>query len=523
MKTLDHVRRVALLMLGALVLLGWLATRTEVFYADGLRYIRQAKMLDQGAWNRGLFQAVDHPVYPLAITAGHRLLGGNQPVDWQWAAQFAAVVAGVLVIIPIYLIAIELIGPSAAWLPCFLIYAMPLHVHVMADTLSESWYLLFWSLAVWTTLRFVKTARLAWLAPVIGFSVLAYLTRPEGLIVPVSLLATLGVFWLRPHLEFPRFARYAAIAVLFLGPILAAGPFIIAKGGISTKPSLKRVLSLTSRAPAMAIERERPGDPDQPRYMALLLATKAMMRSVQGAATLPILVLAPIGIAVSRPTNERRRAWMLVAIMVTLSLLSMIRLHETSGYCTPRHAMMVGWLAIIAGAAGIGPAGNFLGKLIVRIAAGRAWAGRLSSLLQPAFLAGCLFTWLPATTAPMDRCFIGYRQAGEWLAAQAGPNEAVIDPKGFSLFYAGRTGYTFATLGEGLNDRRVRWLVTHDAHLNGPWDYSKLVRGLSGDRRPMRTFPETAERGIARVYVYDLTQPLDRTAAQVGDSTQTLH
>ena len=56
-------------MTAASVLLGWLVARTEVFYADGIRYINQAKVIDQGAWERGLFRSVDHPVYPLAIVA----------------------------------------------------------------------------------------------------------------------------------------------------------------------------------------------------------------------------------------------------------------------------------------------------------------------------------------------------------------------------------------------------------------------------------------------------------------------
>ena len=42
-----------------------------------------------------------------------------------------------------------------------------------------------------------------------------------------------------------------------------AGPFMIMKGGISTKPSILRILGLGRAAPAMAVERERPLDPEQ--------------------------------------------------------------------------------------------------------------------------------------------------------------------------------------------------------------------------------------------------------------------
>ena len=199
-------------MIAASVLLGWLVARTEVFFADGMRYISQAKVIDQGAWERGLFRSVDHPVYPVAIVAAHRLLGGHEPNDWQRAAQLAAVAAGVLAVIPIYLVAIELIGAANAWLACLLIYMIPINSHVMADAMSESAFLLFGCFGLWSTLKFLRTARLTWLPLVIIFSLLAYLTRPEGLVVPVSLLATLVLLKIRPSLEFPKWSSRWAFA-----------------------------------------------------------------------------------------------------------------------------------------------------------------------------------------------------------------------------------------------------------------------------------------------------------------------
>jgi len=249
--------------------------------------------------------------------------------------------------------------------------------------------------------------------------------------------------------------------------------------------------------------------------MTLVLATKAMLRAVVGATTLPMIVLVPIGIAVNRSSAADRRSWLLVATMLGLSALAMIRLHETCGYCTPRHAMMVGWILITAGAAGLDRAVRSLGPMVMRLVGDRGSSPRVEAVIKTALVGGCLGVWGPATIAPLDRAFIGYRQAGEWLASLAVPGEGVIDLKGFSLYYAGKTGYTFATLDEGHQDPRVRWIVTHDAHLNGPWDYSKILRSLVQQRRPIRTFPEMPERGIARVYVFDRSQAGDATAGRL--------
>ena len=143
-------------MLAAGLLLGWLAVHTEIFYTDGLRYITQARTIDRGSLAKGLVHSVDQPIYPTAIVAVHRLIGGDRPHDWQRAAQIAAVVAGVLVAVPLYLIALELFGASHAWISCVFIYLVPFNGHVLADVLSESTFLLFWSIGVWSSLKLVR-------------------------------------------------------------------------------------------------------------------------------------------------------------------------------------------------------------------------------------------------------------------------------------------------------------------------------------------------------------------------------
>ena len=72
-------------------------------------------------------------------------------------------------------------------------FAVPLTGHVFADALSESTFLLFWTWGYWTALRFLREGRFVWLPPTIGLAVLAYLSRPEGLLLLLALAATLGI------------------------------------------------------------------------------------------------------------------------------------------------------------------------------------------------------------------------------------------------------------------------------------------------------------------------------------------
>ena len=66
------------------------------------------------------FRGIDHPLHPLLIVAAHHLVGGEGPGSWQRAALVLCFTCGVLLVIPIYLLALELFGgrdgvARAAW------------------------------------------------------------------------------------------------------------------------------------------------------------------------------------------------------------------------------------------------------------------------------------------------------------------------------------------------------------------------------------------------------------------------
>ena len=87
-------------------------------------------------------RAVDHPAYPLAVAAAHRVRGGNGPTAWQTAAQVASTMVGGLLVVPLYLFALELHGTATAWLACVLSFLVPLTGHVLVDVLSEGSFFL---------------------------------------------------------------------------------------------------------------------------------------------------------------------------------------------------------------------------------------------------------------------------------------------------------------------------------------------------------------------------------------------
>ena len=283
-----HLTRVVALMVAVGGWLAWKSDHASIVFADSLRYINQAKQIDGGDAVHALFHAIDHPAYPLAIAAAHRMIGGITPEAWQVAGQTASVVAAVLLVVPLYLVAFEMFGGAVAALAVILSFLVPISGQVMADALSESWFLLFFTFGVWAAIRFLKQGAFAWLPCTVGFSALAYWVRPEALLLPAALVATLAVIPLMKltRLHWPRW--WAAVGFLVIGPALLIAPIVASKGGISTKPAVGRVLGTVSRSAPSAVERQRPLKPDQTTRETYILATRAMAMAVRDSVTVPL-------------------------------------------------------------------------------------------------------------------------------------------------------------------------------------------------------------------------------------------
>jgi hypothetical protein len=495
-------------MSGVSVLLVWLASGTEVMFADGLRYVAQAQKIERGSWSEAVAHAVDHPVYPLAVAAVHGVWGENSPIAWQSAAQAASTIAGVLLVVPVYLFGLELFGAQTAWLACLLTFLVPLTGHVLADVLAEGTFLLFWMTGCWSALRFLRAGRQSWLIATVAFAGLAYMTRPEGLLLPVALAASLILMVCRPSLGFSWATWRRSILVLVAGPLLIAGPYVAIKGGIGTKPAVARLLGLSARSHTMAVERERPLDPNQSTLTTYVIAVRAVLRAVQGAVPSPLLVLAIIGLCAGNGNADRGRKRLFLSLILIGWLAALVRLHATGGYCTPRHAMIFSFPVIAAAAHGLHYlVGLSTIRILPRAVDNRAMLG--GTLIGCCLVAMVVF-YGHALIAPINSGFRGYRQAGEWLGAHTPRDARVLDVKGWASFYGGRAGYTFEDIAQAQHDPALGWVVVHDALLVGPWSYCETLRRLVGNRSPIKTFPEKRLPGTARVQVFELSGMLVR-------------
>jgi Dolichyl-phosphate-mannose-protein mannosyltransferase len=507
---IQHGVRIGLLMAGVAGLFVWSSHHFEVSFADGLRYIRQAEQIDQGKLTDGLLRSVDHPIHPLAIVVAHRVIRGDGPIAWQRAAAAAAIAAGVLLIIPLYLVALEIYGPPTAWIGCLLIAASPLVGFLVINILSESTFLVFWTWGLWAAIRFLREGRFRWLPVTIGFSGLAYLTRPEGLLLPLALVATLILLPLHraTRINWPRW--WAAIGFLVLGPLCLVGPYMAIKGGIGTKPSIARLIGTAPKSAPNALERDRPLPPEQTTIETYLQATRRMLKAFRGAIRTPLLPLVILGLVVARPWTARARIWLFTGIIVIASALALVRLHATGGYCTARHALVPGMLLSLAAAHG-------LAWLMRSVVIDGRWFGRAEERFRPgpavwaALLAVLVASPYSRAMTASKGSFDIYREAGSWIAQKkAVEHGKVLDLTDWTLFFS-QTGrdqsFEFANVHWGVLDPTTRWVVVRDAHIEGHWHYSRLLQDFLGGREPVAMIPLDPRPGQLQICIYDLRVP----------------
>jgi 4-amino-4-deoxy-L-arabinose transferase-like glycosyltransferase len=514
----QHAARIGLLMVGAAALLGWVLRHSEVCFADGLRYIHQAEQIDAGQWREGLVGGIDHPLHPLGIAAAHRLMGGDGPVSWERAALVLCFFSFVLLVVPVYLLAHELFGARTAWLAALLVIYNPIVSLIAVNVLSESTFLLFWTFGLWGSVRFLREGRFLWLPPAIGFGALAYLTRPEGMLLPVALTATLLILPTLPaaRMACPRWS--ASVALVLAGLAFLVGPYIALKGGLGTKPGIARVLALAPRSQPLALERESPLPAGQTTIATYQLAVVRVIRALRLGGNAMLFPFALLGLVRAVFCTGRGRSWLFLGIILAVSVVGLVRLHVTGGYCGARHGVVPGMILTLAAAYGIS-------RLLDRLTSPRSGTGK--GRTQWCGLAAWTATTLICVTIPNTHLsgpatpepFSVYHTTAEWLTRNTEGDELVLDLTDWSLYFSRRPGYHFANIYDAPGDPKTRWIVARKPHLLGRWYYSQVLRELIGGRQPVALIPPDATPGQVQIRIYDRLSPAPRaiTSAEPTD------
>lgn len=188
-KSRDEVILLIIIIGLALLLRVWLFLNTCLISTDSPAFLSMAKLFAEGKFQEGLHFTY-HPFYPLLIAGGGTILG-----NFEFAGTLVSIILGTLTLIPLFYLGKEIFGTKITLATLFILSIHPLHLRGSSDIMTEGTYIFLFITAIalgWKSL----TTNSPYFALLTGLvSALAYLTRPEGICLPV-----LATFWSGIHL-----------------------------------------------------------------------------------------------------------------------------------------------------------------------------------------------------------------------------------------------------------------------------------------------------------------------------------
>jgi 4-amino-4-deoxy-L-arabinose transferase-like glycosyltransferase len=518
---------VALLLAVAVGVHVWLLRHTEVAARDSIGFIRYALQFEQNSWGQVLRGNHQHPGYPLSVLAVSvpvRAFVHAPLADlMRLSAQLASAMAAILLVVPMYFLGKLLYDRATGFWAALVFQCLPITGHILSDGLSEALFLLLTATTLLLASRGVRDRSPLCFALCGVFSGLAYMTRPEGVLLPAAaLLVLLGLqctrAWRRPWKN-----TLACAASLTLAAVAAGSPYFLATGQFTTKPSGHQILGYPKEPP--------PAPHAEAAAPVLLAAVPAVVLSNDGPLLWRLLRgLWGLGTELANGFHYVfwapvllglwwycRRAWTVPGLIVLLALclfhaLVLWRLAVVVGYLSDRHIQVL----VLCG---MYPAVTAIRELPLRVGGWLQARGRLPAspslrwLLSdgaPLLSAGVLLTFtaagMPKTLQTLHGNRAGYHAAGLWLADHVKPFDFVLDRHCWAGYYAG------CIFREGHEDRAAPAAVRTEYHVVG--------RGKGGtepvpDNPIFLTERRVRELGGVPVYHWPARAPLARAAVVV--------
>jgi hypothetical protein len=510
----------------AVALRGWQLTHTEVASRDSIGFIRIAWRLEHGPWRQVLRDATQHPGYPVALLAVswpvRRLLPGDLPYLMQVSAQITSAVASVLLLFPTFYLGRELFGRRIGFWAALFFQCLPASGRGMADGLSEPIFLLAATTALAFGSRALRKGTPTSFLAAGACSGLAYLARPEGLLIAgltavVVLAMQASSRWRQP------WTRVLACTVcLVLALVAVGGPYAWAIGNWTAKHTAQEVVlpqgkqadvPVTSTLPlpvtsgqllAVWYPHRYDAPPSERTWWGLVTLLEMLTKGFFYVFWVPAL----LGLWWFRDRFLAvPGAWLLASLCAALALL-LYRVAYIMGYLSDRHALLIVLGGSYFAVAALDRIGQSAATLLARI---RPTLGGTRWACGTTWSAGVLLTAvlcpLPRTLERLHFERTGFRDAGYWLAQHACPGDYVLDPYCWAHYYAGRV-FTEGLTGLPAQQPPVWYMVVEE----GDNKHSNLAEHQAAIKmRPLGRLVQHWEvrrgKDRAAIVVYELPMP----------------
>ena len=404
------------------------------------------------------------PGYPLVVLGVSKVVRAVAPPadDGELAAtmlrstQLASMLGALVLVVPSYSLGRRLFGPTQGFAAAALFQVLPVSARVTSDGLTEAWYLVFVAFGLRSGVIAVQAHGVRGFFTAGLFGGLAYLVRPEGLLVSLTMGVVAGLSLLDRNVGVAR-AVQRGLAVV-LGTALVAGPYMGIIGGITLKNAAAVMAESVVAVPplpaagatlfAATYDPERDGSKLQwvPKAISLE-ATKTFHYAPLGFALLAL------PFAVRRLRTDPAVGVLLVMAGLNLGLVALLA--AKVGYLSERHVLPLAFVGCFLAAHAMFGTRDFWRSV---------FGGPLTSPPATWVLYGIIFaSCLPATAKPLHEDRYGHRVLGEYLKANATADDVILDPYNWAQFYSGRSvrgvpgdppspRYRWAVLEEGEKD-----------------------------------------------------------------------
>jgi hypothetical protein len=522
----------------------WQLTHTTVAARDSISFIRVAWRLHEAPlaqWPRVLKESEQHPAYPLALLGSSKPLGlvchGTLADLMRLSAQLVSAVAGVLLVLPVFCLGRDWFDRRVGFGSALLLQCLPVSGRILADGLSEALFLLFASSALLWSGRALRRPRSPGAFALAGlFGALAYLTRPEGILIVLAtglvLLAGQAVQgWRRSRRDL-----LACTAALSLSALLLAGPYMAMIGRLTVKPSALRVMeNHTAEAapltPEPSPQRRERGNSGEGGHV-LLAVWKVYDRlpsqrvwwglgvlgyEIAKGACYVGAAAALLGLWLDRKRLVRMpAAWMMLLVCLGVAY-ALWRVVVVIGYLSDRHTLLIllcGGPWCVAGLLWIADFRLQISDWKKKLSAGFVFQSEICNLKSeikvlalPLLLA---LVSLPKTLQPLHLHRAGFREAGMWLAENTLPVDHIDDALCWSHYYAGRVFLEGKLFPPPAGYQPRDFIVIEDAGNPHPRSlkyqqaWARVERARAVGAKPQKTWMVKRGRRKATVEVYVL-------------------
>ncbi len=381
---------------------------------------------------------------------------------------------------------------------------------------------------------------------------LAVLVRVEGLILPAALVIALLVFQFRAEWRQPWTRISVAVGLFGLGSCLVIGPYLVAVDAVTPRVAMARVLGRydppdiettmagTGGAAAWHLDDGRPmsfsrKDPTVSlRRRGLLPATSMVVGELVRAYGYWVGILALVGAWRLRVVRSKkadtaglaggvppgaglgtagqassgtqvignqlvRRADCFVQVYFLLFLAAAFHFVAGEGYLSARHLLPL----VVIGVGSIGYGAQECARRLASLLTERPWpAGRRISANRAGWVSASTIILLLTVSClldsvqPVHASREGHRRAAVWLAEDAPASGSVLDTRGWTGLYSGRTTYGYDQAQAAFAGGQLVYVVLEDRELKHTSDRSRTLRRLlQVAAEPASRFPAPRGRG----------------------------